>query len=69
MSRTLFKLKQGAETPADKALEVLHTGAFTLDSPHRIDVGIDGEPHRLRPPLNFRFHRDGLRVLCLVAPS
>jgi diacylglycerol kinase family enzyme len=69
MMRTMVKLKRGAETPEDRALDVLHAAEFTLKSPHRIDVGIDGEPHRVRPPLSFRYERDGLKVLCLVAPS
>jgi diacylglycerol kinase family enzyme len=68
MMRTMIKLKRGAQTPEDRALEVFDTPRFTLDSPHRIDVGLDGEAHRLRPPLNFRFERRGLKVLCLVAP-
>jgi diacylglycerol kinase family enzyme len=69
MLRIMFKLKRGQETPVDRDLDVLHAARFTLDSPHRIDVGIDGEPHRLRPPLHFRFENAGLKVLCLVAPS
>ena len=69
MMRTMVKLKRGEETPTDRALDVLHAAAFTLDSPHRIDVGIDGEPHRVRPPLAFRYDAEGLKVLCLVAPS
>jgi diacylglycerol kinase family enzyme len=69
MMRTMVKLKRGAETPEDAELDVLHAAAFTLDSPHRIDVGIDGEPNRFRPPLSFRYVADGLKVLCLVAPS
>jgi diacylglycerol kinase family enzyme len=69
MLRMMVKLKRGEETPDDKALDVLHTKSFTLDSPHRIDVGIDGEPHRLQPPLHFRYESAGLKVLCLVAPS
>jgi diacylglycerol kinase family enzyme len=69
MMRTMMKLKRGAETPEDGLLEVLHAAEFTLDSPHRIDVGIDGEPHRVRPPLSFRYDGAGLKVLCLVAPS
>jgi diacylglycerol kinase family enzyme len=68
MMRTLFKLKRGAHTPEDRALDVFHAASFTLDSPHRIDVGLDGEAHRLRPPLHFRFERRGVKVLCLVAP-
>lgn len=69
MTRTLFKLKRGAETPEDKALVVLHAEHFTLDSPHRIDVGIDGEPVRVHPPVHFRYRENGLKVLCLIAPS
>jgi len=68
MLRTMFKLKRGEQTPEDRALEVFHAARFTLDSPHRIDVGVDGEPYRLRPPLSFRYERNGLKVLCLVAP-
>lgn len=68
MVRTMFKLKRGEQTPEDRALEVFHAARFTLDSPHRIDVGVDGEPFRLRPPLSFRYERDGVKVLCLVAP-
>ena len=68
MMRTLVKLKRGAHTPEDRALDVFHAAAFTLDSPHRIDVGLDGEAYRLRPPLHFRFERHGVKVLCLVAP-
>lgn len=68
MMRTMIRLKRGAQTPEDRLLEVLHTAHFTLDSPHRIDIGMDGEAFRMRPPLNFRFKRDGLKVLCLVAP-
>lgn len=69
MTRTLFKLRRGAETPEDRALGVLHARAFTLDAPHRIDVGIDGEPHRLTGPLRFRYSGNSLRLLCLVAPA
>ncbi len=69
MTRTLFKLRRGAETPEDRALGVLHARAFTLDAPHRIDVGIDGEPHRLAPPLRFRYSKQSLRLLCLVGPA
>lgn len=69
MMRTMVKLKRGFETPEDRALDVLHAAQFTLQSPHRIDVGIDGEPHRVRSPLSFRYEREGLKVLCLVAPS
>jgi diacylglycerol kinase family enzyme len=68
MMRTMVKLKRGAETPVDRSLDVLHAVAFTLQSPHRIDVGIDGEPYRVRPPLNFRYEANALKVLCLVAP-
>jgi diacylglycerol kinase family enzyme len=68
MARTMFKLKRGEQTPEDRALEIFHTTRFTLDSPHRIDVGVDGEPFRLRPPLHFRYEAAGIRVLCLVAP-
>ena len=68
MLRTMMKLRRGAETPHDKALDVLHAAEFTLDSSHRIDVGLDGEPFRVRPPLRFRYERNGFRVLCLVAP-
>ena len=68
MMRTMIKLKRGAQTPEDRALQVFHARDFTLDSPHRIDVGLDGEAHRLRPPLQFRFEASGLKVLCLVAP-
>jgi diacylglycerol kinase family enzyme len=68
MMRTLIKLKRGAQTPEDRALDVFHAASFTLDSPHRIDVGLDGEAYRLRPPLHFRFERHGAKVLCLVAP-
>jgi diacylglycerol kinase family enzyme len=69
MLRTLVKLKRGEQTPEDRALEVFHAARFTLDSPHRIDVGLDGEPYRLPPPLHFRYSKDGVRVICLVAPS
>jgi diacylglycerol kinase family enzyme len=69
MARTMVKLKRGAETPEDPRLEVLHAAAFTLESPHRVDVATDGEPHRIRSPLAFRFEPAGLKVLCLVAPS
>jgi diacylglycerol kinase family enzyme len=69
MTRTMVKLKRGAETPQDRLLEVLHAAAFTLESPHRVDVATDGEPHRVRSPLVFRYERTGLKVLCLVAPS
>lgn len=68
MARTLIKLRRGAETPEDRDLVVFHAASFDLESPHRIDVGLDGEPYRLRPPLRFRYQRQGLRVLCLVAP-
>lgn len=68
MLRTMVKLRRGAETPHDKALDVLHAAEFTLDSTHRIDVGLDGEPFRVRPPLRFRYERNGFKVLCLVAP-
>lgn len=69
MARTMIKLKRGEQTPDDRALEIFHAPRFTLDSPHRIDVAVDGEPYRLRPPLQFRYERAGLRVLCLVAPQ
>lgn len=68
MARTMVKLKRGEQTPDDHALEVFHATRFTLDSLHRIDVGVDGEPFRLRPPLHFRHEPAGFRVLCLVAP-
>jgi diacylglycerol kinase family enzyme len=68
MVRTMIKLKRGARTPEDRALEVFHAGRFSLDSPHRIDVGLDGEPYRVRPPLHFRFEPHALKVLCLVGP-
>jgi diacylglycerol kinase family enzyme len=68
MTRTMFKLKRGAETPQDKALEVFHASSFLVNSPHRVDVGIDGEPFRAPPPLRFRYEARGLKVLCLVAP-
>ena len=66
--RTMLKLKRGAATPEDRALQVFHADRFTLNSPHRIDVGLDGEPIRLRPPLEFSYDPAGLKVLCLVAP-
>ncbi len=69
MFRTMIRLKRGEQTPDDRALEVFHAARFTLDSPHRIDVGMDGEAHRLNPPLHFRFRKAGVRVVCLVAPS
>jgi diacylglycerol kinase family enzyme len=68
MMRTLFKLKRGEETPEDKSLEVFHAAEFTVNSAHRVDIGLDGEPQRIRPPIHFRYARDGLKVLCLVAP-
>ena len=68
MARTMVKLKRGEQTPEDRALRVFHAVHFTLASPHRIDVGLDGEPLRLRPPLQFRYEGAGFRVLCLVAP-
>lgn len=68
MLRTMVKLKRGAATPEDHSLDVLHAAHFTLNSPHRIDVGLDGEPYRFRPPLHFRYKPRGLNVLCLVAP-
>jgi diacylglycerol kinase family enzyme len=68
MTRTMLKLMRGAETPEDPALDVLHAVRFTVNSPHRIDVGLDGEPLRLRPPLHFRYESDSLKVICLVAP-
>ena len=68
MFRTMMKLKRGAGTPQDKSLDVLHAACFTLNSPHRIHVGLDGEPLRVRPPVHFRYEREGLKVLCLVAP-
>ena len=63
-TRTLFRLRLGAETPEDPLLEVLHAPRFTLAAPHRIDVGIDGEAYRIEPPLHFRIERNGLRLLC-----
>jgi diacylglycerol kinase family enzyme len=68
MLRTMFKLKRGQETPQDKALEVFHAPSFTINSPHRVDIGLDGEPVRIRPPIHFRYAPNGLKVLGLVAP-
>lgn len=68
MARTMVKLKRGEQTPDDRALEVFHATAFTLDSRHHIDVGLDGEPFRFRPPLQFRYQPAGFRVVCLIAP-
>jgi diacylglycerol kinase family enzyme len=68
LTRTLLKLMRGAETPEDRALDVLHAARFMVNSPHRIDVGVDGEPMRVQPPLHFRYESNSLKILCLVAP-
>ncbi|HEY0810137.1 MAG TPA: diacylglycerol kinase family protein [Longimicrobiales bacterium] len=68
MLRTMVKLKRGEETPEDKSLDVFHAEHFTINSPHRVDIGLDGEPLRMVPPIHFRYARNGLKVLCLVAP-
>ncbi len=66
--RLWWRLKQH-QKPDDPQLETLRTPEFTLQSRRPIDVATDGEVHRLPGPLHFRFHKDALRVLCLVAPD
>jgi diacylglycerol kinase family enzyme len=47
----------------DRALEVLHARAMTLDSPHRIDATMDGEVVRLQPPVEVGIRDAALHVL------
>jgi diacylglycerol kinase family enzyme len=47
----------------DRALDVVHSRAMTLDSAHRIDATADGEVVRLQPPVEVGVRDAALRVL------
>ena len=65
----LFRhLKQGLE-PKDAKLEVLRAPRFTLNSRKPIDIALDGEPLKLRGPLEFSIRENALKVLGLIAPA
>jgi diacylglycerol kinase family enzyme len=66
--RMLRHLKRGLE-PRDDKLDVLHARSFTVQSHHSVDLALDGEPQRLRTPLNFEIRENGLNIVCLVAPA
>ncbi len=60
--RVLWRLLQG-EPPRTSGLEILHAPAVVLESARTIDVALDGEPLRLRPPLEFRILPEALEVI------
>jgi diacylglycerol kinase family enzyme len=55
------------ETPSDMQLETLRAPEFTLQSNRPIDVAIDGETSVLHQQLHFRYRKNALRVLALLA--
>ena len=64
-ARVLWRLLRGQRPdPAD--VEILHAPALTLEARHAIDVALDGEPLRLRPPLRFAIHSAALEVIAPV---
>ena len=65
----LFRhLKRGLE-PRDEKLEVVRARHFTITAPKPIDIALDGEPLKLRGPLDFTIRENALKVLALVAPA
>jgi len=65
----LFRhLKKGLE-PRDEKLEVLRARHFTLNSHKPIDIALDGEPRKLRGPLEFSIRENALKVLGLITPA
>lgn len=62
----LFRhLKRGMKLRDDR-LDVVHTKKFTLDARKVIDVALDGEAFRMRPPLDFAVLENALRVVVMA---
>lgn len=66
--RVLWRLWHD-ETPRTRGLEIVRAPAVMLDAGRPIDVALDGEPLRLRPPLHFRILPDALAVICNDEPG
>ena len=66
--RLMTHLKRGIEPHAEN-LEVARAQAFSVSAPHSIDIALDGEPHRMRGPLEFKLREQALGVVCLVGSS
>ncbi|MGQ0815574.1 MAG: diacylglycerol/lipid kinase family protein [Gemmatimonadota bacterium] len=63
--RLMRHLKRGLE-PGDEKLDVVRARRLTLRSSRSIDIALDGEPFRMRPPLRFELRENALRVVCLI---
>lgn len=66
--RLLLHLKQGLEPRAEN-LHVERARRFVVHARHSVDIALDGEPFRMRAPLEFSIVPDGLRLFCLVDAS
>lgn len=64
--RALADNRLGRPPSTTRTLDVVHARWVEVDSHRPLPIALDGEPHRLDPPLRFRFEPDALRV---VAPS
>ena len=60
--RVLGRLLRG-ERPRTIGLEIVHAPALVLEADRPIDVALDGEPLRLRPPVSFAIEPQALRVI------
>ncbi len=60
--RVLWRLWRG-ERPRTSGLEIVRAPAAVLEADRPIDIALDGEPFRLRPPLPFRILPGALEVV------
>ncbi len=60
--RVLWRLWRG-ERPRTEGLEIVRAPAAVLESDRPIDIALDGEPFRLRPPVPFRILPGALQVV------
>ncbi len=60
--RVLWRLARG-ERPRTPGLEILHAPAFELSARRPVDIALDGEAWRVRPPIAFCLEPDALRVI------
>lgn len=66
--RLWFRLRRHKK-PLDSQIEVLRARQFELHAGRPIDLATDGEPCMLGDRLEFRYHPEAVRLLCMVAPS
>jgi diacylglycerol kinase family enzyme len=65
MLRLTARMAAGQRPVRDRALEIVHGRALTVDSSHRIDATADGEVLRLQPPVTIEVQDGALRVVTL----